>query len=434
VTKLEQAARGTSRRRFLKYAALAGGVAAVTQLAGGLSGGPLADVWRALDPFQRNAVRLLSPKSAAATQLGHGLTGGLNLFWNGAATASRGLHLAASAGSPGATLELPTVSQAVTQDRLGVVIGVVGAQMAADLGAVVRASDTSLVVMDGGANVVRAGEDSPNVFYSTVGYWQSNWAMGAWAAQHLGQRAFLAASFYESGYDALYAAEAGIEAAQGQVAARHVNHGPGGPKPVKDAIDAIKRTQPDFVFAAYSGAEAVAFVQAYAAAGLQGEIPLVGSGFLVEESLLPEMGSAALGIHSALSWAPTLATPSNQSFAAAYTELTGSAPNVFAAVGYDTARWLSEALAAAGDGAQHPAAVREALRATRFVGPRGAWAINPATQQAQTPLYLRQTQVAAAGTVNQVMGELPAADEQDPRLEALRQAPRTGWLYAYPGV
>jgi branched-chain amino acid transport system substrate-binding protein len=306
--------------------------------------------------------------------------------------------------------------------------------MAAELGPIVRASDTSLVVMDGGANVVRAGEASSNVFYSTVGYWQSNWAMGAWAAQVLGRRAFLAASFYESGYDALYAAEAGIEAAQGQVTARHVNHGPDGPKPVADAIDAIKAAHPDFVFAAYSGTEAVAFVQAYAAAGLQGEIPLVGSGFLVEDGLLPEMGSAALGIHSALSWAPTLATPGNQRFAAAYTELTGNPPNVFAAVGYDTARWLSEALAAAGDSARDPATVREALRATRFVGPRGAWAIDPATQQAQTPLYLRQTQVAATGTVNQVLGELPPVDERDPQLQALREAPRTGWIYAYPGV
>src|SRR5207244_3918342 len=146
--------------------------------------------------------------------------------------------------------------------------------------------------------------------------------LGAWSAQNLGRRALLAASFYESGYDSLYAAEMGIEAAGGQVAERQVNHGPTGPRPVAELIAAIKCVRPDFVFAAYSGQEAVAFVRAYAEAGLKDTIPLVGSAFLADESRLSEMGGAAVGIHSALSWAPTLATPDNQAFAAAYTQLT----------------------------------------------------------------------------------------------------------------
>jgi branched-chain amino acid transport system substrate-binding protein len=226
----------------------------------------------------------------------------------------------------------------------------------------------------------------------------------------------------------------GIETAGGRVAARHVNFGPDGPKPLADVMAAIRNARPDFVFAAYSGPEAVAFVRAYEAAGLKAEIPLVGSGFLVDESLLPEMGSAALGVRSALSWAPTLATPANQSFITAYADLTGSRPNVFAAVGYDTARWIAEALAATGDDAGRPGLVREALLATRFSGPRGAWAIHPSTRQAHTPHYLRQVTAGPGGAVNQVLEELAPVDEADPRLVALRQAARTGWLYAYPSA
>jgi len=216
------------------------------------------------------------------------------------------------------------------------------------------------------------------------------------------------------------------------VAERQVNHGPTGPRPVAELIAAIKRVRPDFVFAAYSGQEAVAFVRAYAEAGLKDMIPLVGSAFLVDDSRLSEMGGAAVGIHSALSWAPTLATTDNQAFAAAYTQLTGQAPNVWAAVGYDTARWISEALAAAGSAARRVDGMREALLATRFSGPRGPWAMQSSTLQAQTPLYLRQVQVRLGGAVNQVLKELPPVDELDARLTALRQAPRTGWLYAYP--
>jgi hypothetical protein len=101
-----------------------------------------------------------------------------------------------------------------------------------------------------------------------------------------------------------------------------------------------------------------------------------------------------------------------------------------AAVGYDTARWIGEALNAAGD--QGPEAVREALLGMRFAGPRGAWRMDERTQQAVTPLYLRQVQAGPQGLRNQALSELPGVDALDPRLDTLRQAPRTGWVYAYP--
>ncbi|MCC6189131.1 MAG: ABC transporter substrate-binding protein [Anaerolineales bacterium] len=432
MSKPDQAARGSSRRRFLKFAALAGGAAAVSHLSSGSGRSAVAAFLRASAPFNRQPVRLLGPQATAG--LGRRLAGGLRLYWDQVAGwGGTGLRLAASDAGTAAPEPLK-VRQAVEPDELGVVIGVVGSYAAAQLRDVIGQGGTNLVVVDGGANVVRADEDGPHLFYSTVGYWQSNWAMGAWAVEHLGPRALVAASMYESGYDALYAAELGIEAARGQVAARHINFGPSGPRPVSEVMAEIKRARPDFVYAAYSGPEAVAFVRCYAEAGLSGDIPLVGSGFLTDESLLPEMGSAAIGAHSALSWAPTLDTSHNRAFTAAYTDLTGSVPDVFAAVGYDTARWLTEALAAAGASAGRPEVVREALLATRFAGPRGAWGIDPVTRQAQTPLYLRQVQAGPGGLVNQVLSALPPVDLHDPRLAALRQAPRTGWLYAYPNL
>jgi branched-chain amino acid transport system substrate-binding protein len=423
--KTNQAGQGWSRRRFLKYAALAGGAAAAAGLGSGLAGGPGAALLRALAPGRRGTVRLVGA-ATAGLGLEQGLAGGLRLYWEGAAGwGGAGLRL-------GEDEAVPEADEALATDDLGVMIGVVGATDAARLRAVVAESGTSLVVTDGGANVVRADEASPNLLYSTGGYWQANWALGEWAAAHLGRRGFLAASMYESGFDALYAAELGMEAGGGAVAGRHVNFGPSGPRPAADAIAAIRAARPDFVFAAYNGPQAVEFVRAYAQSGLKDELPLVGSGFLVDEALLPEMGDAALGIHSALSWAPTLDAPANQAFVRDYRALTGSAPNVLAAVGYDTARWISEALSAAGE--QGPRAVRAALLETRFAGPRGAWRMDPRTQQAVTPLYLRQVEAGPDGPRNQALGELPAVDALDSRLEPLRQAPRTGWVYAYPGA
>src|SRR2546426_10380737 len=72
---------------------------------------------------------------------------------------------------------------------------------------------TFLILADAGANIVRETEQSPYVFHNTLGYWQSSLALGEWAVRNIGKKVFVASSFYESGYDALYAFRLGAEIA-----------------------------------------------------------------------------------------------------------------------------------------------------------------------------------------------------------------------------
>jgi branched-chain amino acid transport system substrate-binding protein len=344
------------------------------------------------------------------------------------------LYFRQAGGAKTALRALSSANGTDAKVQADLLVGIAGANAATYLGPLLENRRALFIASDGGANALRSSERNPFIFHNTLGYWQANAAMGQWAAQHLGRKAFVASSFYESGYDTLYTFCRGLETAGGQVLQTYVAHVPPDENDLPELIAAIQRARPDFVYALFSGSRAVDFVRAYADSGLASHIPLAGSAFIVDETLLPQLGNAALGIRSGLSWAPTLPTAENRAFIAAFQATNGRAPDAFAVLGYDTARWIAQALeTVVGDLAQTDR-LREAFLAASFAGPRGLFRMDPDTQTAVTPLYLREVQPCHGTLVNQVVGELEPVSENADWLAALPTEMRTGWIHAYLGV
>lgn len=308
------------------------------------------------------------------------------------------------------------------QDAPDLVVAVANPSVVTHMAPIFEASSTPLIVIDGGANVSRTSEFSPGVFHHSLGYWRANWAMGEWAVKHMGPKVFVVSSLYESGYDSLHAFRLGVESAGGSVVGTKVTHI--GPQPVDwgSVYRAIQQERPDFVYALYSGAEAVEFLQSYALAG--SPFPVAGSPSLVDEATLAKLGRAALGIRSCLPWAPELPTLENQAFAMAYQQVVGKPPDPFALLGYETAQLVVEALQAQGG-------VRQALESARVVGPRGQLRMHAATRSVTSPLYLREVRRGDTGLVNAVVGVLNPPDELAPGLQELRTCVRSGWTNPY---
>ncbi|MBL8045415.1 MAG: ABC transporter substrate-binding protein [Anaerolineales bacterium] len=123
-----------------------------------------------------------------------------------------------------------------------------------------------------GANV---SEVSVNTV--SLNMWQANYAFGRTAAR-AGTAAFLAASAHDAGYDALYALQAGFEHAGGTVLETGLSHTPNATDGNLPAVlQAIARTQPNVVLAAYQGSAAREFVAAYQQAGLRAPLWLSGT-------------------------------------------------------------------------------------------------------------------------------------------------------------
>jgi branched-chain amino acid transport system substrate-binding protein len=378
-------------------------------------------------------IGVLLPQPLLYPDMGRNFLAGMQLYLSQVAgrAAGRAVELVIREYGVVPSLALEKARQLVADAQVDFVAGTIKPDIAAGLHPLLHERQVPFIVSDVSADVPRAGQPSPYVFRNSLGHWQSSWALGRWAARNVGRSAFIAASFYESGYDAIYAFQLGFESVGGTIVKTHITHLPSGSDDLAPLMAQIGAARPNLVYAAYSGQQAVDFVRAYAAARKLKQIPLLGSGFLVDESLLPAQDRAALNVRTALPWAGSLGTLENRLFTRAYQAYTGRPADSFAVLGYDTSQMIVRAVnAVGGDTADFSALVR-ALGSTAFASPRGSLSMDPATLDITGPLYLREVRRVRGALRNTVVAALDAPPAQDERLAELRDSLKTGWRNAY---
>jgi branched-chain amino acid transport system substrate-binding protein len=406
---------GLKRRDFLKTLGL-------------ISGGMMASEVSALRADVNGAsakIGVLVPQSNLYPLLGDSFTTGFKLAL--APTDRVDVIVEDSGFTAGCAVE--KCRRLIETIKVDAIVAFLNSEMGDELRPLVEKARIPLVLCPVGARLHKPQTQSPYVVCNSLNYWQSCWAMGKWAAQHVGTKALIAASFYESGYDAHYAFHLGFEAGGGEILATRITDAPYNPGGVYAFMTEAEQTKPDLIFGCYSGHQGLPFLHAYKSSGLSNQIPLIGSAFLVDELALATHGQAAVGIRSCFPWALTLATPANEIFVQSFQEKTRRIPDVFALHGYETGLWLSKAL-----GAGSVRWLHEALREVEFEGPRGAFVMDRRTGCSRTPLYLREVVRQGGVPANRVMDELPSVDESDDRLVAFESGVRTGWTNTYFSV
>lgn len=422
-----------TRRSFLRAAGVAVGTFSAPNL---LSARPPSVSARVSVPRisgRSDTLRLgvLLQRSSVYPQMGSNLLAGMNLFFDQRQRSLDGPQIELVTAEIGvSSMRADQEVNKLFKQRVDLAVGMFNPCMAGTLRSRFAANQTPLVAVHVGENMLRPGKHDEWIFHNSLSTWQSAWAMGAWAANHMGTRAVVASSFYDSGYDSLYAFRRGFESAGGTISDSLVTHLPHDPNALQRAIATIKQVGPDFVYGAYCGKPALNFVQAYAEAGLPGQVPLVGSPFMVDEYLLPEHSTAALGIKSCLPWAAGLNTAENRSFSTTFRARMGQAPDAFALLGYETARLITEAAFATGGDTQGDK-FATALAGVQFQSPRGSWRMDAASRTPSTPLYLREVQRHAGVVSNIVLSELPPPSELNGSLTELQSSPKTGWVNPY---
>jgi branched-chain amino acid transport system substrate-binding protein len=431
-----------SRRTFLRRLGVAATTLAAGQLVSACSNNIAprltSDLGLASEPMavsfpttRQDTLRvgLLLPQSQRYPAIGPNFRAGMELYLAQSRdnAASRPLTLFTHEYGILPSVAIERARALIATDQVDLIVGSLSSGIAASLHPLLHERRTPLLVSNIGANATRNHRRGPYIMRNSFSYWQSSWALGRWAAGNLGKRAFVAASFYDSGYDSLHAFQLGFETAGGAIASTKVTHLPTGAGELHTLIFEIQQARPDVVFAAYSGAQANDFVRAYSQAGLSTRVPLIGSGFLVDESLLPEQADAALGIKTVLPWARTLDLPANRAFTSAFQDFSGRPADPFAILGYDTARLIAECAC----DAHNPDQLRQALAGAIFDSPRGSVRMDSARLEISTPLYLREVRAGSAGLSNAVIDRLPAIPAQDAGINALHASVHTGWRNAY---
>lgn len=381
-----------TRRQFLHVAGGAAGAAALSACRGA-AGGPVK-------------IGLLLPYSAVYAALGQSIENGMRMYFEETGNEAGGRPIEIITEDEGATPDeaTPKAIKLVEQDEVDLVAGIVSSGVLAALRDYFDSNQKLLICANAGANQLSRQAKTPYIWRTSFTNWMPNWPVGPWAAENVGTRAFISVPDYGAGNDTITSFQNSFEAAGGTIVTVQKTPFPnlGDPAPF---ITEIANADVDFLYCFYSGGQAVTFLKAFGDFGLAGQLPLLCSGFMVEEDVLPAHGDYALGVRSGLHWALGLDNAENRTFMDAYRAKYNATPDVFAVQGYDTGRVIVEMLNnTQGDTAADR--MIDALDGISFASPRGSFALDANTQAPRHHIYLREVQEIDGAPHNAVLADL----------------------------
>ena len=280
---------------------------------------------------------------------------------------------------------IENASKLVQRDKVDVLVGTVQSGVQMGIQKVARDSGVLSLIPNAGVHAATRGLCAPNVFRTSFSNSQPTRALGQAMVARGHKKAVWITWKYAAGDEAFEGFKESYTAAGGTIVKEL-----GLPFPnveFQALLTEIAALKPDAVACFFAGGGAAKFIRDYAAAGLQGKIPLYGSGFLTE-GVLQAAGPAADGIVTTMHYSDSLDTPRNQKFRLDYAKAFRSQPDVYAVQGYDTGLLLIQgANAVKGDLAAKPA-LYKAMEGATIDSPRGKWTMSKAHNPVQD-IYLR---------------------------------------------
>jgi branched-chain amino acid transport system substrate-binding protein len=279
---------------------------------------------------------------------------------------------------------LAKAKKLVLQEKVDVITGIVSSAVLGAVRDFAHGSKTPIVVSNAGNDDMTGAKCSPYLVRVSFSNSQINRPMGPWLARKGVRTAYLLAPDYAAGHQMMAAFKEGFLANGGKIVGEA--YPPlRGTKDYGSYLSVVKASGADAVYAFFAGGAAITFVKQYHDFGIAKDIPLYGAGFLTSAAYVDVEGEAADGIVGALHYVPSLDTPENKTFQAAYQAKHGKVASEFAVQGYDSARLIIEAIRVSGG---DKAAFVAALSKVSFNGPRGPLQIDPATNNVVQNIYI----------------------------------------------
>lgn len=262
------------------------------------------------------------------------------------------------------------VKALLERDKVDIVAGVVFSNVMMAIAKPVF--DAEVFLISGNAGPSPLAGKACNQYFFSASYQndQNHEAMGKYAQDQGFKRVILMTPNYQAGKDSM----AGFKRHyKGEVVEEIFTQL--GQLDFAAELAKISTSKPDAVFTFMPGGMGVNLVKQYAQAGLAGKIPFL-SAFTIDETTLPAVQDAAVGLMSGAQWAPNLDTPENKAFVAAYEKEYGIVPSIYASQGYEAAKLIDGALKATGGKVSDKAAFRKALASAPFKSIRGEFKFN----------------------------------------------------------
>ena len=350
-------------------------------------------------------VGLVIPQAGVYTPLGEDMLQGWELYLeqNDGMLGGYEVETVIADEGEGPDVGVPAIQRLLQQEEVDVVVGLVNSATALGAADQFAEAQTPLIIANAGAGAITGDAASPYVWRTSFTNAQIAAAMGEHLAAEGVGPVYVMAPDYAAGQEVVDGFISAYEEGGGTVAGQALTPF-GTTQDYQPFLSPIQASGAEATFVFYSGGEAVSFVQQYDQFGLKDSIPLYGSGFLTEGSVLEAQGESAVGVQTTLHYSTEIDNEANQEFVAAYEEAYGELPTVFGMTTFDTANVLDAALEEAeglsGD---------EISAALDGVGeiedsPRGPWSFNGQTPEQS--IYLREVTDEGGTLINSVVEDL----------------------------
>ena len=299
---------------------------------------------------------------------------------------------------------VPAVQKLVQGEQVDVLVGVVNSAVALGSQDIIKEAKKILIISNAGAGAITGKARSPNIWRTSFTNAQISSVMGTHLAKTgVGGPVYALAPDYQAGVEVLNGFRKAFTEGGGQMAGE-VRPPFGKTQDFQPFISQIRASGAKATFCFFSGAEAIGFVKQYAQFGLAKEVPLYGSGFLTEGTVLEAQADSALGVQTTLHYSTELDNPANREFVTAYRGKYNATPTCFSVQTWDAASVLNRALASVNSFDVDTLAAALESVGTIEDSPRGPWSFDG--QSPKQKVYLRRVEKKGNEYVNAVVQEL----------------------------
>ena len=360
-------------------------------------------------------IGLLLPYTGPLSVQGNDATRGVELLLKktGARAGGRAIELLKEDTEAKPDVALTKIKKLLERDHVDFVIGPVNSVVALAIRNYVHEHGTPLIVPVAFTRVLTAPPlASPSIFRVVETSDQGNYPMGAWIVKNTKHRKVVVmATDFVAGHHAVEAFMAGFRAAGGEIVKEIF-----APLNTPDFAPYLAQAgtqKADAAYAFFPGADAIRFVKQWKEYGLGERMTLMGHNVLADDTILPALGDAALGLVTVGGYTATIDTPENKAFVRDYEQAYKTWPSRYSEAGWTAASLVSAAVDELKGDLSDRQRVREALRSSlpKVKSPAGPVEFDQ-YRQVIRPLYVLRTERQGGRMVNAIVDKIPAVSQE----------------------
>lgn len=353
-------------------------------------------------------IGVLQPMSGVFASLATEQVNGMRIAVEeaGGAIAGRKIELIIEDTEAKPDVGLAKARKLVLSDRVDVMAGIVSSAVALAVAPYATQQKIPLVISNAATDLLSGEKCSRYVFRAAYSSAQINKPMGAWMAKRGVKSVFILAADFVAPQEFIKSFKETYTNGGGKVVgeawapfAKTQDYGP--------YISQARAANADAIYAVFFGAEAILFTKQYDAFGIKEKIPFYGAMGITPQMLHKAQGPAALGIVSMGIYIPEIDTPENKKFVATYQEKHKALPAEFAVMGYDSLRFLIEAIKARNGDTANKEAIVDTLEKTKLVSPRGPMSFATGTRSVAQNVYVVKTVTRNGETGFEILDTIP---------------------------